>query len=909
MGISGKRRQRIGVLAGVSSIGLLAAPAIAQDQASLPAAPAAVDASATDTGIGEIVVTAQRRSENLQNVPISITAITGQQLAARNITDLTTLNTITPGLNIARSGSDVRPAIRGINTEAIGANSDPRIGFYIDDVYQSRTSQALAGFVDLERVEVQKGPQGTLYGRNSLGGNVALYSATPKDSFSAGASLLYGNYNRVRGEGFVNIPITEGIAARVAGLYERMDGYVKNTSTGSDLGDEKQYYVRGSLRIAPTGSRLEVLLRGSYWHQGGNGISAFGYKSIGTPVDPALVRAPGGTIAVGGRTITLPAGLNGQSLYAQGVPFNSRFRDGIADINGADVGVPIEQDPYRINFDTVTVRQTRGQNYVATINYDAGPVRLRSITGYADFYALRSSDNDFSAAPIAIDYNLTKVRTFTQEVQILSNDTTSPFQWIVGGYFLDDRVKEFFFSDNNTAYGVPATVSALFPFGISQLPTTQLSFARSDNLSPVQLNTRSYAGFAQASYRLFERLRVTAGARYTSDRKRYSAGFSPVATALPGSTTPGYFVFDLFSQGNSYDFGCSAVTPGLQNTAANNAVAIANRCGDATFKFATYRGAVDFQVTRDHLLYASVSTGARSGGFNNAAAPGFSTAIPFRPEKVTAYEVGSKNRFLSGTLQLNGALFYNKYSDLQVQQALPAPNGLTTISVITNAGRARSYGGELEAIAKPVPELTVQLGYAYTNSQYTDYLTPATANGLTSAQLGCPQAPAATDFSCEAGRFGPLGFVFPNGVSNPDRFVQVLPGQAVYNYIIAGTGTSGTRYRADLPLSPRHTVTVAAAYEIGLSNGATLTPSVQTYLNSGYFNTDFNSPLDRQGAYTKTDVRLTFAARDNRFTVQGYAENLENTAVLNRVAVGANRSFNGSYALPRTYGVRGGVQF
>lgn len=864
--------------------------------------------AADEVGVNDIVVTAQRRSENLQNVPISITAVTGAQLANRNITDLTTLNTVTPGLNIARSGSDVRPNIRGINTEAIGANSDPRIGFYIDDIYQSRTSQALAGFVDLERVEVQKGPQGTLYGRNSFGGNVALFSATPKADFAAGGSLLYGNYDRFRVEGFVNIPLSVSIAARVAGMYEKMNGYVKNTSTGSNLGDEDQYYLRGSLRVAPDGSPFEIILRGSYWRQGGNGISAFGYKSIGTPADASLVRAPGGTIAAGNRTINFPAGYNGQSLSAPGAPFNSRFRDGIPDLAGADLGVPIEADPYRINFDTVTVRRTRGENYSATINFDAGPVRVRSITGYAKFFALRSSDNDFSPAPVAIDFNQTRVRTFSQELQILSNDTSSPFQWIVGGYYMNDRVQEYFFSDNNTSYGVPATASALFPFAPNFAPTTPLSFARSDNLSPVQLTTKSLAAFAQASYNLTDQLRVTGGVRYTIDEKDYVAGFSPAATALTGSAVPGYFVFDLATQDRSYDWTCGAVIPGLQNTAANNASAITNRCGKTKFKFATFRAAVDYKIAPDNLFYASMSTGRRSGGFNNAAAPGGSAAIPFSPEKVTAFELGSKNRFMDGAIQLNFAAYYNKFSDLQVQQALPAPNGLTTISIITNAGKARSYGAELELIVRPVPKLTFQVGYAYLNSKFTEYRQPATANGLTSAQLGCPQAPAATDFACEAGRFGPLGFTFPNGVANPDRFVQVLTGQAVYNYIIAGTGVSGTQYTSNIPLSPEHTLTASLAYGFELGGGM-LTPSIQTYLNSGYFNTDFNTPLDRQPSYTKTDARLTFTARESRFTLQAYIENIENNAVLNRVAVGANRSFNGAYALPRTYGVKVGFLF
>ena len=163
---------------------LCAAPALAQTS------PETDDAGAAEAGVPEIVVTAQRVSENLQDVPLAITAISGAMLAEKNITDVTRLQDIAPGLSIGRSGSDARPNIRGINTEAIGANSDPRIAFYVDDVYQSRTSQALAAFVDLERVEVQRGPQGTLYGRNSFGGNIALYSTVPKEEFGAGISAL-----------------------------------------------------------------------------------------------------------------------------------------------------------------------------------------------------------------------------------------------------------------------------------------------------------------------------------------------------------------------------------------------------------------------------------------------------------------------------------------------------------------------------------------------------------------------------------------------------------------------------------------------------------------------------------------------------------------------------------------------
>ena len=887
--------------------------------AALIAAPAIAQTAAPEENadmVGDIVVTAQRVSENLQDVPLAITAVTGATLAEKNITDVTRLQDIAPGLSIGRSGSDARPNIRGINTEAIGANSDPRIAFYVDDVYQSRTSQALAAFVDLERVEVQRGPQGTLYGRNSFGGNIALYSATPKADFGAGASLLYGRFNRLRAEGFVNVPLSSGIQARLAGMSERQDGYVKNTSTGSDLGDERQYFIRGSLRVAPEDSGLEIVLRASYWNQGGNGISAFGYKSLGTPYDPSLVRGPGGTLTVGGRTLTFPTGFNGGSAFGTNSFINSRFRDNIVDVTvngvGVDLGLPIERDPYKINFDTVTVRDTEQTQFSGSLSYDFGPVMLRAVTGYADFYSLRSSDNDFSPFPVAIDYNKTDVKTFSQEIQLLSNDKTSPLQWIVGGYYYNDKIREIFFSDNNLAFFTTGT-GPLYPGGaIDILPTGSISKTRDDAYSPVQLKTKSYAAFAQASYNLTEALRVTGGVRYTSDEKNYAAGVTNgFLTPKPVGVTN--FAFGLNQPTN---FTCGSTTTAQGTTSAAQGAttpATFTQCGNARFKFATFRGAIDYKIAERNLIYASVSTGRRSGGFNNVLVDQNNPAlgvIAFQPEKVTAFEIGSKNRFIDNTLQLNVAAFYNKFGGLQVQRQVPAPNNLTTLSIIENSGKGRSYGFEAEVIYKPVPPLTLSLSAVYLNSKYTEYETGTAANGL-AAVLACPVAPAARDYACEAGGFSPNGFPFLNGLSDPGRFRQVtiLPnGNPVYNYIIAGKGSTGQTYSSNIPLSPKWTVTGAIAYEIAIGGGK-LTPSAQVYYNAGFDNLDLNLPIAKTPSYTKSDIRLTYVAPDDRFTIQAYVENVEDTAVLNRTAIGANRSINASYAMPRTYGVKAGVRF
>lgn len=868
-----------------------------------------VESQSNTGGVEEIVVTAQRRRESLQDVPLSVTALSAETLKNANITDVTRLEQLTPGLRIGRSGSDARPAIRGVFTEAIGANSDPRIGFYVDDIYQSRTSQALAAFVDLERVEVQRGPQGTLYGRNSYGGNIALFSATPKDDFAAGIDALYGRFNRRRVEGFVNVPLTEGIAARVAGLYEKMDGYVKNTSTGSDLGDEDQYYLRGSLRIAPASlPDLEVMLRGSYFRQGGNGLSAFGYKSIGSLVDIPLIVPPGGSFTVGGRTFTFPNGFNGSSFSGTPVPFNTRFRDGIADINGADIGLPVEPDPYRINFDTDAIRRTRQQQYSGTINYDFGPVAFRSISSYTKFYANRSSDNDFSPAPLAEDFNETKVRTYTQELQLLSDDR-GPFQWIVGGFYFDDKVTEIFYSAQNRNYpAVGQTTNVIFPFSFTFFPTTPITRFRSDTFAPVRASTKSYAGYAQASYEIADALTLTAGYRYTSDRKRYAATVQPAGPRSPNAD-PGFFAFDLDTSVNFACGGSTAADP--SSNATNAATAQLTRCGRGTFNFSTYRLAVDYKINDDTMVYASLSTGRRSGGFNNTLTPAGDNLVAFEPEKVTAYEIGTKNNFLDNRLQFNLAAFYNNYTDLQVQTSIPAPSGLTVLSLVTNAGRNTAYGVELDAIARPTRQLTLQLAVNYLDAKEVDYQVNTFSFGFCGVVAGnCAGFPAAT--------LGVQGTPFPNPVTDPGRFVPVLnaSGQQVivngipqFNYVVAGRGSDGRKYRSKVALSPDITIQAGAAYDFVIPGFGTITPNVQFYYNSGYILTDLSPAFGNQERYTKTDLRINYISENERFSAQVFVENLENKAVINRVAYGNNRSLNGSYAPPRTYGVRAGFRF
>ena len=437
-----KSKAVIALLSSAATL-LPVAPVLAQSQGG-----DAPTATSSAGGVETIVVTAQRREENLQDVPLSVSVIGRDEIRDKDITDISRLEQLVPGLRLNRTGSAQRPAIRGVYTEAIGLNSDPRIGFYIDEIYQARPQQATAALVDLERIEVQKGPQGTLFGRNSYGGNIALTTAAPTDFVEGGIDLTVGNYDRVRAEGFVNLPVTEDLAVRFAGAIERRDGFLESiVREEADLQDKDEDYIRGSLRWSPAAldDRLEVILRASYFQRGGAGFNAANGKVIGVAVDPALITPPGGSIDFNGETYTFPlatngtGGFNGLNIGTGTLfPFSNALRDGIADVNGADIGIPVP-GPYANIYDAEPFEDLEQKQFSATINFDiSDSIMLRSITSYTDFDTVAGGDGDGTPIPLQYFVAGTRSEVFTQEFQIQSTDTTSPFQYTVGAFYLSE---------------------------------------------------------------------------------------------------------------------------------------------------------------------------------------------------------------------------------------------------------------------------------------------------------------------------------------------------------------------------------------------------------------------------------------------------------------------------------------
>lgn len=757
---------------------LLAATAVSSLAATSPAfAQAATPAAAADEGLAEIVVTAQRRVENVQNVPIAVTVLSANALDRNDVRDLSRVEVLTPGFSFGRSGSDARPAIRGVRTENVGVSGDPTIGFFVDSIYRSRASQANEPFVDLERVEIQRGPQGTLYGRNTFGGNVSVTTARPTDDLSAAVAVTYGSFDRIRGDGYVNVPISETVQLRVAGLREKMDGYVKGATPDLDIYNRDTTYGRATLRLKPADA-FEAVLSYSYWQEQGTGAGAFGYR-------------------VGGVFLNTTTG----AFDLDGQPFRINVdppgRDGTPDAGGVDRGFPINADPLFYPGDT-TLEQDQKQHVVSlNLSADLGFATLRSITGYIDYQVFRNADNDFSLRQGNVDGQEDKLTTLSQEVQLASNGN-GPFQWILGYFFFREDVKASIFSSCPTA--ARNTAGCAFAAGLPR--------------------TTSNAVFGQASYWVIpDKLRLTGGIRYTSDKKEINR-----ATAL---------------------------------TDVNQRLTQVNRTGqrlDFEFNRTTWRANAEYYIGDSSMIYATVSTGFRSGGFNAGVFVNPALQGSFGPEDVTAYEIGSKNRFFDNRLQLNLSVYRNEFKNLQVQNQFLVPaagGGFTTTSIILNAAEAHSQGIEVEVQAVPVSGLNIAMSATLMEAKYDDYRnTPAPANYT--------------------------GF-------------RDLTGN-------------------DIPYSPNVKLTGVVSYDFDLGGNGIVTPQATLLWSGSYFNTDFNTVLDRQDSFAKLDLRLGWRSASDKYSAEVFVNNVTDQITQNRATFGS-RGLNQSFDAPRMFGVRVGARF
>ena len=785
----------------VLALFLFAHPAEAQtDEPPPPTAPAetvvepAEDESAAkqrnqNITIDEIIVTATKRETSLQDTPVAVTALPGESLERQQVVDLKSVTTFIPNLQVgAHSDSAaVDVALRGIVSTNRTELGDPAVAFHVDGFYSPRPQGATALLYDLERIEVLRGPQGTLFGRNANAGVINVSTAKPDfRGPSASADLTAGNFSLIRVKGHLNAPIYDKLAVRGAMYVEKRDGFIEfqegsRVPTGAseyDNSDKTSFRVSARWQPLP---ELEFFASGEQFiDQGAGTIPVLITPREGTELRSALIDSAG--------TLDLK---------------NTTFHG-------------------RIDFQPLDWLK---------VSYLGGYARMTR-SNVSDFDVGFNSGNNFQQE------HRTDSSTFlsqSHELQLKTVDLGF-LDVIVGGflYFEENDIRfDIDQNDDPDGDGVPNQYWAM-------------SFIQPNR----ELN--SIAGFGQATWHILDSLRVTGGARYTSDNKSDVGGLNLVCPNFGATFDAGGvnlnrvtglpLASDLFANTPHPDGQCGSFPGNPGNDV------------DETWSRLTWMGRVEWNPLDKWLVYGTVNTGFKSGVIQD----GGQTADP---ELVTNYEIGARFRFLGGALVVNPVAFFSDYTDILRSRAEVQADGSQQL-VTRNATEARIFGLETEVFWYISGVDRLQLAASYLNAEYRDF--PNIDNVLFST-------------------------------NDPDSPIINLEGNK-------------------LPFSPEFSVAAAYEHVFVLGDHGSLIPRIQTQFQTAMYLGDFNRESDRQDAFTRTDLSLRYVTHGG-WLVEAFVKNLEDSEVRSNVEIKGNTPGTGGVAgdpgfafayfdPPRTFGIR-----
>lgn len=760
-------------------------------------------------GLADVIVTAQRRAESSQRAAVAINVISGANLAAAGVTQADRLSEQAPALTIQPTSTGNLIFVRGVGNFTLTPNSDPAIAFDYDGVYVGRPTGTQGVFYDLERVEVLKGPQGTLYGRNATGGAINVIPVQPQAGELSGyGTVSYGNYNSIIAEGAINIPMGEDGAARISASRASHDGYLRD---GTD--DQDDYSVRGQLKAKLT-PNLTVRFAGDYEHVGGVGTSvSYQGNYLYNPAAGNYVFRPAPTdIAEGIFTpaaqafrTTVPAGPAGRLLTPLNFyPFQS------SDFNGVN-----GQIDWNVGFGTVTV--------IPAWRYDNEDY-LSSAGGFS--YRQRQKTEQFSV-----------------EARLIGN-RVSIFDYQLGFYLYHENI---------------------------QL-TTSLSLGAAANFLNNGFSTHSIAPFGRLTANLTDKLRLVGGVRYTDDKKQFGGTtegntivcLNRVNGVPTCPTVPLFGYVDGPASSNIPLPGRNGVLPVLNNGRPTGAVVVrSDRTDDDRLDNdkVTWRGAVEYDLFPRSLLYGSVETGYRSGGFNPAT--GFTM---FKPETITAYTVGLKNRLFENRVQLNLEAFWWDYRNQQVSAVRNDLDGRTA-NITQNIGRTRIRGAEAEGRVLLAKNTLVSADVQYLDARNRDFVYQQ-ANTGTPPLVGCTST--------------------------------LQPGGVLYNVNCDGLPAFN---------SPRWTVNLGGQQTIPLGRFNVVAEADTQYRTSRYVGF-FYLPTELLPDVWRTNAQVSFGPSNDAWSIAGFVRNIENnrTIIFSSTTPLANSLIAGTTA-PRTYGVRVAFKF
>jgi len=820
----------------------------------------------------EIIVTATRRAESIQDVPIAVTAILPEDLEKQGVVNIQNLTSVAPSFSTSQAqtaSGTVVLRVRGVGTTSNNIGFESAVGVFIDGAYQSRPGIALGEFVDVERVEVLRGPQGTLFGRNTSAGALNVTNVRPDLNEAGGfINATYGNFNHQNLQGAVNIPLAEGkVAARLTGAYRKRDGFIDLIdSAGNDIGDSNdvdQLILRGQIGFeGDSGIKGRVIVD----YSESDSVCCAAVEVLQSALETAGVFS---LVGLGGATgqaaplvatdindnATAEAAVDNRIATASFRPNPSNNQTGIV----AEVEFPISD-----NADLIYIGSYR--EYEATENYDT------DFTGL-DVFDVTPSD--------------TNINTLTQELRLQGDAFDGRLSWLVGGFYSDEDIE----SEQNFVLGTQFDALTGVAFGGAAGPAPLAVFTGGQNQANTiannffTQNSESWSIFTHNIFDVTDQLSLTVGLRY-SDESKDGSFSQPVSvndvcpaiiSNLLGTPPPGAAPAPPLGTalGNGLlGTGCFAFTSPAdlpQSAFLPLPTTFSDVFNDDELIY-TIKAGYDF--TPDISTYASFTHGYKSGGFNldaTAAVPVNGVSDPtFDSEEVDAFELGLKSKLLDGRVTFNVAAFYEEFSDFQVLE-------FTGLQFQTfNVPTAESLGLEIEATAQPTDNLSFNGGLTLLDASYpddcADETSPLRVQNLCGFELtNAPQV------------VGLLGATYSNDLTN------------YLNYFLNGQ----VRYEGD-----RRTSTQAA-----------LVPQTQDQVGTTPLN-----PLDVQESTFKVNLRAGIGSDEGGWGLEVWATNLTdevtrgvtfNTPLRGSAAnpFGFTASRSAFIQEPRTYGVTARKQF
>lgn len=618
----------------------------------------AQEADQPDDNAGEIIVTATKRAESVNKVAMSITAASGDDLAAAGIRSADDLGKIVPGFTFTQSAySTPVYSLRGVGFYNYDIASTPTVTIYQDEAPLPFSAMSRGASFDLERVEVLKGPQGLLFGANSTGGAVNYIAARPTKSFKAGLDAGYGRFDAWELGGFVSGPVSDNVGVRLAARHEGSGEWQRSATRPNDGNGKRNFtQLRGQIDL-DAGERLTVKL----------GFNAFWDKSDVQAAQLIQVNP------------LLPPFVNPSLALQPLVTTDARVGDWTP---GTD-----------------PKRDDRQWQVTGRIDYElTDAISLTSLTSYADYRQADVIDPDGTALVLADTVDTGTIKAFFQELRI-SGEFGNGSRWIVGGNYENNKVNEVQTLRSTQASGFAPF--AIF-FGLPIPDAIPLSSEQ---------KFKNYAAFANLDLAVTETITLHGGLRYTKTTDNF--------TGCTGNSANGSLAIGLgiLSQGNPAALGpnpvCTQLDLALQPTITRTKLSEDN---------VSWRVGIDFKPNSDTLLYANVSRGYKIGAFPLIPASSITQYNPVTQESLTAYEAGFKLSLADRKVQLNGAVFHYDYRDKQtLGSVILTPNIFGPLNLLVNIPKSKVTGFELQAIVRPTAGLTLNGGVTYVDSEIGDF--------------------------------------------------------------------------------------------------------------------------------------------------------------------------------------------